>query len=258
MKPYEYLLSYWMKPKLFCLFKYCFYFRCSEYDGLREHITALHAEQSETLDESVDRKEFSDTENQIKSPIYPLDETSMRSEDPENPVGSSFMCPECGKQFDNIENFSAHAEEQGHGSFDGSCWICGICKAAFFQENELNQHIASHNPLPDQTLEPDDEEPVIGFDNMVPASTSRFLTPEEDLNDSLVDKCDLHYKSEADSSVRDHEIQDEERNSGNDSGNDCESNVVTSSITNEKVPRELPSPDSQMRRELEEMFGDSY
>lgn len=56
----------------------------------------------------------------------------------------NYFCPDCGESFFDIPSLSAHAEALNHASVEESCWICGLCNAAFLREDELTRHMKVH------------------------------------------------------------------------------------------------------------------
>ncbi|XP_053650027.2 uncharacterized protein [Cherax quadricarinatus] len=56
----------------------------------------------------------------------------------------SISCPDCGRMFQDIASLSSHAAEQNHASVKNSCWICGLCGSAFLEENQLTEHMMTH------------------------------------------------------------------------------------------------------------------
>ncbi|XP_047484175.1 zinc finger protein 691-like [Penaeus chinensis] len=56
----------------------------------------------------------------------------------------NYFCPDCGESFSDIPSLSAHAEALNHASVEESCWICGLCNAAFLREDELTRHMKVH------------------------------------------------------------------------------------------------------------------
>lgn len=79
------------------------------------------------------RNEFRVMEKFLESPKKCLDGNKPK-----------YFCPDCGESFLDILSLSAHAEALNHASVEESCWICGLCSAAFLREHELTRHMKIH------------------------------------------------------------------------------------------------------------------
>ncbi|XP_068219835.1 myoneurin-like isoform X2 [Palaemon carinicauda] len=112
---------------------------------------------------------------------------------------NTFVCPECGEIFNELEKFSAHAEQKGHGGLQGSCWICGVCEAAFFEEDDLTKHLVSHNTDIEGVASSNGEkQPVTIFDQDICNEVNGRLTSVDVPNDASKNNYTLHDKVESD------------------------------------------------------------
>ncbi|XP_064110295.1 zinc finger protein 516-like [Macrobrachium nipponense] len=173
-------------------------FQCSTYKSLLQHVSDFHAK---------DRKEdiCEPTVSHLGEPFKSVTANEFQPD-----KSDSFVCPECGEIFSSVEKFSAHAEQKGHGSLHGSCWICGICEAAFFEENELNEHLVLHSAVVDDVPRSDNEErPVTILNQETTSDVNRCLVSVDEVSKNKYTSND---KIEPDSSVldSDHLVQYEQ------------------------------------------------
>lgn len=219
-------------------------FQCSTYKSLLQHVTDFHAKD---LKEGTCEPTVSHLGEPFKSAT--ADEFQLDKND-------SFVCPECGEIFSSVEKFSAHAEQKGHGSLHGSCWICGICEAAFFEENELNEHLVLHSAVVDDVPRSDNEErPITILNQETTSDVNRSLVSIDEVSKN---KYTSHDKIEPDSSVLDSDnaVQLEQFKNNLNATIDTEMNAVTSSVTNEKAC-DGASLYSQIQTQFDQMFGDA-